>query len=83
MKYIISVTQEDIRSGAPLCGHACPIALAAGRVIEDEIRVGREYMSRRGNSVLMPIQARKFVSDYDRGKKVEPFEFEIDLTTRE
>lgn len=80
MKQKISVTAEDIEKGARECEFSCPIALALRRefpktevcVDSIDIRVGDV-------SVKTPETAALFISDFDCGDEVEPFEFEIDL----
>lgn len=78
----ISVTAEHIKKGKRQHCSLCPIALAmidAG--IEDPyvhtnvVLTGIDYES-RGYFTLSPA-AKRFISRFDCGRAVEPFEFEL------
>ena len=82
----ISVTYEDIQAGIPTSGSSCPIALAierAGfcrghrvRVYSSKIVCFSESDNVSGRFPL-PAVAQSFVSDFDEGMAVQPFEFEV------
>ena len=83
----ITVTTLHIVKGIPKEVESCPISLAAtdcglrcvstdSEVLwhsptEDHIKDGRE--------VHLPEIAQRFIADFDDGKAVSPFEFEIQL----
>lgn len=83
----IQVTKEDIRLGHRFKPQECPVALATLRAIPGA-RVnacglyvcinGREY-----KPVVELISLKQFVLLFDRGRFVEPFEFEIDYKAKQ
>jgi hypothetical protein len=77
----IQVTKKDIRSGDPGFSRSCPVALAvirtypdavAVRVFKELVRIDTRYMI---HSVLNPRSVQRFVRRFDKGKKVQPFNF--------
>ncbi len=76
----IKVEQSDIDGGARCNGNHCPIALAIKRAIKsDDVCVG-VIDGRIGlREILLPPAAIDFVAQFDLGKDVTPFEFEISL----
>lgn len=84
-KITINVTQTDIDEGRIRNCYECPIAKAAYRSFPGayEIAVGRILtvdLTGDFNSIqryCIPDIARKFMNDFDCGKDVEPFSFEI------
>lgn len=77
----VSVTAHDIENGDPnLCGF-CPIARALERqtgipwlVHADK---ARPLMSAPGSYIDLPDEAILFITRYDAGEPVEPFDFEF------
>ena len=78
---IIKVTQEHIDNGVKFNCSKCPIALAMTEKFPncavglfgywvDATDLTMDYK-------LLPVNANKFIEMFDSGKKVEPFEFEI------
>lgn len=77
----ISVTQEDIQLGVKEDIHHCAVARAAQRVLGDTVTVGGSYIHLRqpcpGNCISMPQEVIDWISAFDHGKDVTPFEFEV------
>ena len=84
----VNVTDEHISGGIRGSYSSCPIALAIRDKVsdsrKDEVDVGRLYVSLPADdepSVIedyrLSIEACNFIEDYDRGRLVEPFEFEL------
>lgn len=87
----ITVTQEDIDLGEAANCCLCPIARATRRAFKARtVNVtGRLYVYFKPTSLenlnplsiyALPPEAEQFVADFDNGKGVEPFEFEVDET---
>jgi hypothetical protein len=84
---LIQVTQEDIDSGRRLlCGpewrprsQYCPIALAIERAICAPVWVGDTVWGFKGGPVnrTLPRAAAEWADDFDQGRPVAPFEFEL------
>ncbi len=80
----IEVTAEDIAAGERGKCLLCPIALAARRAGLETARVDLD--TQHGESiadligVLLPDECLKFIIDFDNGKPVAPFVFELDVT---
>ena len=85
----IVVTQEHInrsraffeRYEGSISSH-CPIALACREILKENVTVGQEKLHIDGSKVCeLPMEARKFIRQFDKGpySEVEPFEFEIIL----
>lgn len=78
----IKVTQEHIAKGKPQRSEWCPIALAAKDVFPQEIVVVSPYdlqviAEQRDRYWHLPAQVRQFIKDFDGGRPVEPFDFEL------
>ena len=78
----INVTNEDIERGQQSDPHACAVARAMGRAGLDHFGVmGSSVMvaDPSGNLVssLLPPKVRAWISDFDAGKLVTPFTFEL------
>lgn len=78
----ITVTQEDIDKGVISSCVACPIALAVGRFMPDSGFIvcanAIDFTSPLGDLIHLPIEAVKFISDFDKGRPVQPFTFELE-----
>jgi len=95
MKRTITVLQDDIDQGCEMVAHNCPIARAMMRDLADIMSenrrpcVGKVAFSIRehdGNRVLhglLPLEATLFINNFDGGRPVEPFKFEVELTEEE
>ena len=91
MKHNIKVTQEHINKGKRKDYSSCPIALAVKDVFpNDVIEVGQfdltfencDYESGNGKYLgyELPNIACNFVEDFDAGRNVKPFDFELEIT---
>ena len=87
----VKVTKKDIKNGQPENIKCCPVAMALRRTFKtDMIEVLKDDST---NQVILQIDDNEydkdyvsnfdhiisFVNDYDRGRDVEPFTFEITL----
>lgn len=80
----IQVTAKDIQEGRPGKVCACPIAIAGSRAYGCTMEVGNTLMGPHEelhcrNWGLLPKEAREFVTAFDNGRSVQPFEFEIEF----
>lgn len=75
----IQVTQDDILLGEPGACDRCPIALAIKRRTMREVSVGPRRIQVGVSSMDSPLSCVEFISLFDDGQPVQPFEFEIDL----
>ena len=84
----LSITQFDIKDG--LRGHSCgcPISIAGGRVLKPEyelaVYVTHASVRLKGKptgvaEVKLPPEAQRLAFDFDRSKKVEPIEFQVEI----
>ena len=75
----ITVTQNNIDNGVPKNSCKCPIARALKQIFPGEdIEVKRSSIY-IGKSIhyAMPLKACYFIVDFDEGREVYPFEFEV------
>lgn len=78
----IDVTQDDIRDGIPFNACHCPIARAVARRLLPgcHVSVGG-FISVQSNlnryAIPLPDGCLTFVRDFDAGKPVQPFAFEM------
>lgn len=80
----IRVRQEHIDKGVCNSPWECPIALAAQEAIgTDELSVWPYLLTWCAGELVheadMPRPAREFIENFDDGRPVEPFEFEIEV----
>ncbi len=76
----IKVTQEHIERGRPKSDWACPIACALHEQRPTfEVSVGCYKTLINKVMYALPAKARDFIDDFDSGKPVTPFEFELPL----
>lgn len=81
----IHVNLQDIKKAKPCEPMRCPIALAAIRAgLDVKIGVGEGVLSIADPKSIwidipLPAEAIKFYQDFDDGKPVSPFSFEIEL----
>ena len=83
MRHTITVTDEDIERGVRKSYKFCPIACAMRRKKWDVLAVIEQYaeIDVEGDEVKfkLPYDAQKFIVNFDTGKEVAPFEFEVDI----
>ena len=82
----IRVTKQHIKYGIRGSTSWCPVAracrasgLQGADVGDDELDFMVEAFSRRVRTALPP-EAIQFIADFDDGKSVAPFEFEIEVS---
>lgn len=75
---LIKVIQSDIDNGFKCECRGCPIYYALIRTGFEDPIVTNEYITEFHYSYILPKVAQKFIDDFDAGRKVKPFEFEID-----
>lgn len=79
-KIKISVTAEDIANGKIAEAYECPISLAIGRALgTNGVGVCGSWIDLNGKHLEISELAANFVSEYDYGNFVEPFEFELEI----
>lgn len=83
----ISVTKKDIAAGIKNRHDLCPIALAIKRKVKVEVSVTKDNVAlKEGDdrwlvvlpAYSLPLEASSFISAFDAGKPVSPFEFELE-----
>jgi len=86
MQCLIQITVEHIANGKPKLPRHCPVALAIQKYLNKDslVCVGPFDLLIYGYSLGMQIQKtpkeiKEFMLLFDAGKKVEPFEFELDI----
>lgn len=82
----IQITQQDIVNGIPEKEDKCPIALALLRQGYKHVEVYDDYISCQNTNLDIeyfhtPFEAAEFISKFDEGKEVNPFEFEAEKFT--
>lgn len=77
MRKLIKVTRQDIYSGRRGSSSSCPIALALDRSFNQNgvISVDGNFAQVNLVSSKLPRSASRFVTQFDDGKKVKPFNF--------
>src|SRR6266404_6219339 len=77
---LIAVTQKHIDEGKRRHCHRCPVALALREATDrSDIEVLSKYAGvPSGWSWNLPYEAQKSIDDFDMGRPVKPFEFQID-----
>lgn len=77
-KYTIRVTQDDIYNGVPRAIDNCAVARAIRRDTGDpNAEVGIVFCEVNGHDVNVPRFVSDFITRFDDGYPVEPFEFDI------
>jgi len=77
----VEVTAEDIVKGEPKDHCFCPLALACKRAgIRSPVVENYSLESEDGNAALAD-EACDFVHDFDLGRPVKPFSFEVELSS--
>ena len=76
----VRVTVSDIKHGCRKNTCRCPVAVATARAMRvPGVVVRSATVSQGGRRYSLPMKVRRFVSDFDAGIKVAPFEFQLDL----
>jgi hypothetical protein len=81
----VEVTAEDIAVGRPGKCCYCPVALAISRACGPGFigvsskNVGFLFHRARPKFVPLPEVARRFICDFDSGRAVAPFAFDLDV----
>ncbi len=88
MQVMIAVSTEDIRQGKPRMCVFCPIGLAMKRTLGSRFP-GATFLASTWTRIVgadldtiefrLPVEASRFMHDFDKGLAVEPFTFVIDL----
>jgi hypothetical protein len=85
---LVKIRKIDIKQGIPSSHNRCPIALRIRKMIPSLYYVSVGFKNRLSSSAEIWINNRvyklpkisaKFIVEYDKGKPVEPFEFELDI----
>jgi hypothetical protein len=80
---IINVTKDDIEKGIPKNAVFCPVALALHRVFPDaDVSVSGTLIIVNNSGKLNLLYSisndvHYFITNFDKGKHVEPFSFEF------
>ncbi len=78
---IIEVTQDDIDKGEPRACLSCPVTLALNRITGEECHVGSYIRIPNFGTFNYPGQVIEFINNFDMGRPVNPFSFELHATT--
>ena len=78
----VKVTVECIRAGKQRQPCHCPVAIAlrdAGfkHPSVQQTMFSYCYVKDQKRCKDLPVEARQFIADFDSGKKVDPFEFNV------
>src|SRR5690349_21737653 len=83
----IRITEEDIKLGRRRDPQDCPVARALRRAGVDHMGVGgmavMMVLACKNTFVLLPASAQEWITDFDWGGHVGPFEFEFHLPGHE
>lgn len=85
MKQTFHVTEDHIRRGIPKEACSCPISLCLTEAGFDDnaVSCGYIYLDAARPHVQMPIEAEKFVEEFDNGNGgLGAFSFELDIPDR-
>jgi hypothetical protein len=76
---LIKVTRDHIMRGVRVSVSGCPIGLAIQETTGFTYEVSHCHAHRSGDItvVRLPPSAKRFISDFDGGWEVSPFEFEL------
>ena len=80
---LVQVTEQDIEEGKRHNCHLCPVALAVARTLgmktDDVLMTGDVYIRWEGWRLLGDgsFKIRRFAANFDKGKPVKPFSFEL------
>ncbi len=87
MKLKVNVTQEHIDKGVPEMACSCPVAKAVAELLNDgfastdgvSLTVEDSQRHTQAFANTLPDEVLCFVSDFDHGKPVKPFSFDIQI----
>lgn len=85
MKTTFTVTHNHIRNGVPRECAECPVALSVSEKSSAFRSVGQDgitFWDSKANDYQeypVPDSVRMFIQDYDEGKDVAEFSFELDI----
>ena len=91
-KLHVKVEDYHIKTGTPRVNCACPISLAVTPLLpagskaiigDDWWAIETGFSRKDGPFMLLPKVAVEFVEKFDKGKKVEPFEFDLEFVPDE
>lgn len=77
----IQVTRLHIQNGRKQNAFFCPIALSLKEMVYNPnlVCVGLGAISLSGETHSTPEIAKQFIEDFDAGKNVEPFSFDLPM----
>jgi hypothetical protein len=89
-RILVRVEELDIRAGRRENCEGCPLALAIHRALGYPVYVAGEDVGEctgdpkvlGSRLAVLPARARRFVKDFDAGRKVRPFEFRLSVAPR-
>lgn len=76
---VITVTAKDIRDGNRMFPETCPVALAVRRETGQPFIVGARHVWLKSRRYCLPKKAQTSILDFDEGRKMKPFSFELNL----
>lgn len=79
----VNVTARDIREGKAGQCCLCPIARAVKRHKGWDLAMvglGLVWRCNRPETAILPIAALQFLRRFDRGRKVRPFKFDLEVS---
>lgn len=79
MKMKIKVKRRDIWFGKKYSARGCPIARAIYRETGQSAYVAGGNVQFTGRFIPLPLEAKIFIHDFDGGRAVKPFSFELEL----
>lgn len=85
MKYIIKVLRKHIKAGKKIDCRKCPVALAIKQAIpRSNPTVCFSFCdvtvkNKRRKMVCMPEKTRRFIENFDDGRNVIPFKFQLEI----
>ncbi len=86
MKFTIEIKQSDIDDGEEGSCDNCPAAKAVKRSLCRNVCVTRTDIWKQTSRsepieslCRLPAEAQKFIGDFDAGRHVNPFSFEIEI----
>ena len=82
----IEITEDDIMDGWPRDCEYCPVALAVCRAlaipprwvnVADTMLYLHLHLDEEEWAIALPSVVKRFINDFDKGKDVHPFSFEL------
>lgn len=78
----INVKQSHIDEGKHESPFYCPVALAIRAKKQAYVWVASAYLEIDGRTAPLPARVKRFIYNFDRGRKVRPMSFEMKLLDR-